>query len=60
MSAPILLDTCAVLWLAQDAPILDTAIDALDTAFDEGAPVLISPISAWEAGLLAARGRLVS
>ena len=60
MSAPILLDTCAVLWLALDAAISDAAVNALDEAFDLGTPVFISPISAWETGLLATRGRLNS
>lgn len=36
----------------------DDAIAALDEAFDAGVAVSVSSISAWEIGLLAARGRL--
>jgi PIN domain nuclease of toxin-antitoxin system len=54
----LLLDTCAAIWIAEDAPLEDKAVDALDQAGDEGKPLLISPITAWEIGLLVARGRL--
>lgn len=54
----LLLDTCAAIWVAEDAVLADEAVDAIDKAGDEGNPLLISPISAWEIGLLVARGRL--
>jgi PIN domain nuclease of toxin-antitoxin system len=54
----LLLDTCAAIWIAENAPLADEAVQAIDTANDAGNPVLISPISAWEIGLLVARGRL--
>jgi len=38
--------------------LTDEAVEALDQAGDEGTPVLVSPITAWEIGLLVARGRL--
>ena len=54
---PLLLDTCAVLWLMGDAPMSDGAVAAIDRSFDEGLPVHVSPITAWEIGLLAMTGR---
>lgn len=49
---PILLDTHAVLWVTNGA-LSSQALELLDAA-----AVFISPISAWEVGLLVARGRL--
>ena len=54
---PILLDTCAVLWLANNDPLHASAEAALADAADEGA-IWVSPISAWEIGLLSVRGRI--
>lgn len=54
---PILLDTCAALWLANNDPIDPRAEAALAQAADVGA-IWVSPISAWEIGLLSARGRI--
>ena len=56
---PILLDTCALLWVSNSEPIASAAMDELQAADDEGAPLLASPISAWEIGNLVSRGRLV-
>lgn len=55
---PILLDTCAILWIIQDQPLSDPAKGAMDAAWIADEPVLISPISAWEIGMLTAKGRL--
>ncbi len=55
---PLLLDTCAVIWVAEDEPISDAAAEALDRAHQADALVYVSPITAWEVGLLIARGRL--
>jgi PIN domain nuclease of toxin-antitoxin system len=55
---PLLLDTCAAIWFAEDQDMSEAAFDALDGAFDAGAAVYISPITAWEVGLLVARGRI--
>jgi PIN domain nuclease of toxin-antitoxin system len=55
---PILLDTCAVIWMAEDAALAPEAVDLLDAANDAGAITYVSPISAWEVGLLVARARL--
>ncbi|MDP2215490.1 type II toxin-antitoxin system VapC family toxin [Phenylobacterium sp.] len=58
LSAPILLDTCALIWLGQGEPVSDQAREALDAAWRVGQPPLISPMSAWELGMLESRGRL--
>jgi PIN domain nuclease of toxin-antitoxin system len=55
---PILLDTCALIWLANQDPMTTEAKACLREAEAEAGRVLVSPISAWEIGLLAARGRL--
>jgi PIN domain nuclease of toxin-antitoxin system len=55
---PLLLDTCAAVWLLEKEPISDAAADALNDALDNGVPVYVSPITSWEIGLLSARGRL--
>ncbi len=55
---PLLLDTCATIWLAKDEPVSDKASDAVRRAAESGEPTYVSPITAWEIGLLAARGRL--
>src|SRR5688572_18764845 len=55
---PLLLDTCTAIWISEDAPLTDEAVEAMDQAGDAGTPALISPITAWEIGLLIAKGRL--
>lgn len=60
MRHPLLLDTCAVLWIAEDALISERAAAALNEAYADGVPVYVSPISAWEIGLLFSRGKISS
>jgi PIN domain nuclease of toxin-antitoxin system len=55
---PLLLDTCAAIWLLESAPLSPAAADALNEAFDNSIPLYISPITGWEIGLLSARGRI--
>jgi|SRR6185436_6855692 len=55
---PILLDTHAAVWFFENVPLKRTADDALDQASRDGTPLLVSPISAWEVGKLASRGRI--
>jgi PIN domain nuclease of toxin-antitoxin system len=55
---PLLLDTCAAIWIAEDAPLAQSALDLLAATADAETPTYISPISAWEIGLLVARARL--
>jgi PIN domain nuclease of toxin-antitoxin system len=57
-SAPLLLDTCALIWIAEDAVISEPAAEALNSSYRTGRPVYVSPISAWEVGMLISRGRL--
>lgn len=54
---PILLDTHAALWLTR-GELSSGAVELLRAAADNAVPILISPISAWELGLLIARGRI--
>lgn len=56
---PILLDTCAVIWLQNGAAFRPDAEEALQEAQTVGTQVLVSPITAWEIGLLVSKGRLV-
>jgi PIN domain nuclease of toxin-antitoxin system len=57
--AQILLDTCAALWMAEDS-LSKQANDALTRTYESGLATLVSPITAWEVGLLAARNRFKS
>jgi PIN domain nuclease of toxin-antitoxin system len=59
MRPGLLLDTHAAIWIAKDEAIDDEAADALSDAVDQGWPVLVSPITAWEIGLLVAKTGLV-
>jgi PIN domain nuclease of toxin-antitoxin system len=56
----LLLDTCAAIWAAEGLVLSDEAMEALNEAHHKGARVYVSPITAWEIGLLMARGRLTS
>jgi PIN domain nuclease of toxin-antitoxin system len=51
-STAILLDTCAVIWLANGDRLRRQAADAVVMAGLSGG-ILVSPVSAWEVGLLA-------
>jgi PIN domain nuclease of toxin-antitoxin system len=53
----VLLDTHAILWFDTGAPMAPAAIKAIEAARQEGG-VLVSPVSAWELGTLAAKGRI--
>lgn len=52
----ILLDTCACLWVVADE-ISDSAAAALTATRDAGLLAYVSPISAWEIGMLSQKGR---
>jgi PIN domain nuclease of toxin-antitoxin system len=50
----LLLDTCAIIWLFEQQPMTRESRDAIqDAARTDG--VLVSPVSAWEIGMLASR-----
>lgn len=54
----LLLDTCALIFLSDNNLKTDVARVALRNAYESGDPVYVSPISAWEIGLLVSLGRL--
>jgi PIN domain nuclease of toxin-antitoxin system len=58
MRPPLLLDTCAAIWLAEDQPISRAATKIFEETYDAGVAVYVSPITAWEVGMLVSRGRL--
>ena len=53
---PLLLDTHAAVWLVRGE--LPAARETLATAAQSEVPTYVSPITAWEVGLLVSRGRL--
>jgi len=59
MIRPILLDTCAALWIVANE-VSEATADALAEALDAGLPTYVSPITAWEIGNLARKGRFKS
>jgi PIN domain nuclease of toxin-antitoxin system len=52
----VLLDTCAIIWMVQEQPMGSAALSAIRRAAAVGS-LLVSPVSAWEVGLLATRRR---
>jgi PIN domain nuclease of toxin-antitoxin system len=54
----LLLDTCAIIWIASNEPIKPEAKSAIDAAVAGDDKLRVSPISAWEIGLLSAKGRM--
>lgn len=58
MSPPLLLDTCTVIFMTEAARLAPPAIEAMRAASEGSGTTYISPITAWEIGMLAARGRL--
>jgi PIN domain nuclease of toxin-antitoxin system len=59
MSRPILLDTCALIWLVDKGNLSSAAEAQLAEAEQLQGGIAVSPISAWEIGQLSARGRLL-
>ncbi len=55
---PLLWDTCAAIWIYEKARLSQAALDAMGAAHRDGVPSYVSPITAWEVGMLASRGRL--
>jgi len=54
----LLLDTHTAIWLTENQPIASTAVEAIDAVYQSGGMLLVSPITAWEVGLLVSRNRL--
>ena len=59
MQQPFLLDTCAALRVVSGI-LPQKAADALTEAHRDGVPIYVSPITAWEVGILARKGRFRS
>jgi PIN domain nuclease of toxin-antitoxin system len=55
--SPLLLDTNAAIWLSRDE-LKAAASEKLDEAARAGVATYLSPITAWEIGLLVSRSRL--
>jgi PIN domain nuclease of toxin-antitoxin system len=55
---PLLLDTCAVVWITENEKLAPAALDVLSSTHEAGVPTYVSPITAWEIGMLASRDRL--
>lgn len=58
MRSRLLFDTCVLLYMTDDVPLASGAVDAIDQAAGNGEAISVSPITAWEIGLLSERGRL--
>jgi PIN domain nuclease of toxin-antitoxin system len=58
MPRPILLDTRALLWIANKERIAQGAMEALAAVEGQAEGLAVSPISSWEVGQLVSRGRL--
>ncbi|MGD0548310.1 MAG: type II toxin-antitoxin system VapC family toxin [Terracidiphilus sp.] len=58
MAGPVLLDTCAAIWLMGGDPLSVPSQTAMRSARTENLGIYLSPFSAWEIGTLVAKGRL--
>lgn len=56
-TSELLLDTCAMIWLSLQSKMSPQAVTAIDDAADQGQPLRLSLITAWELGLLQKSGR---
>ena len=55
---PLLWDTCTAIWIYEKAQLSQAALEAMSAAHRDGVPSYISPITAWEVGMLTSRGRV--
>ncbi|KQV28366.1 twitching motility protein PilT [Rhizobium sp. Root1203] len=58
MSEGLLLDTCAMIWMAHGEAVASDAKQELVRVRSAGGVIAVSAMSAWEIGMLVARGRL--
>jgi PIN domain nuclease of toxin-antitoxin system len=56
--APLLLDTCAAIWIFENADLSQSILETIEAAYQQDAVTFVSPISAWEVGQLVSRDRL--
>ncbi|MCE2519555.1 MAG: type II toxin-antitoxin system VapC family toxin [Alphaproteobacteria bacterium] len=54
----LLLDTCAVIWIAHGDPIRRPASGALTEPSRPDLAIFVSPMTAWEIAMLAAKNRI--
>jgi PIN domain nuclease of toxin-antitoxin system len=54
----LLLDTHAVIWLFEDMSLAPKAMSAIEAAYRDDTPLLVSPITAWEIGQLISLNRI--
>jgi len=57
MSSPLLLDTCAAMYLVAAESMARPAVEAMRRSAQNGVPLYISPITAWEVGMKTDKGR---
>jgi PIN domain nuclease of toxin-antitoxin system len=55
---PLLLDTHAAIWITRNEQLAPRATQAMNAAHQAAGIVFVSPITAWEVGLLVSRNRL--
>jgi PIN domain nuclease of toxin-antitoxin system len=55
---PLLLDTHTAIWLVRNEPIARDAETAINVVQTNGGTLLVSPITAWEVGLLVSLRRI--
>lgn len=55
---PVLLDTCALIWIANGDPISEPALGRVRDAEARGHDIFVSAITAWEIAMLSAKGRI--
>ena len=53
-----LLDTCAVIWIANGDPLREPAASTLRGAHGDGAGFSVSPMTAWEVAMLVGKGKI--
>ncbi len=53
-----LLDTCAVIWIANAEPLKEPAAAALEDTPAHGRGVFVSPMTAWEVAMLVAKAKI--
>jgi PIN domain nuclease of toxin-antitoxin system len=58
MNGALLLDTCAVIWIANKESVTEEFLARLQRSEAAGEHIFVSPASAWEIGMLVSRGRI--
>jgi PIN domain nuclease of toxin-antitoxin system len=56
----LLLDTCAAIWIVEEAKLADSGLEALRQAKARNEAIFVSPVTALEIGRLMSKGRVAS